>query len=341
MHVSDNKAKRIPRPRSGAYSLACLAGTGFIFLAVVAATSFVHARISDGPELPPNGNLVPKPQVARVLSLGFDSLVSDYYWLKAVQVVGGARTPGPEQGAYIGRLVDLVTYLNPHVGHAYRFAAVWLTQSEQEVREANRLLRRGIQYHPEDWRNWFYLGFNQFYYLDETEKASKTLTTASQLPGAPAYLPRLVARLRAESGRLDVAHTLLLEMLNETEDEEAQRGYLSALSEIQIERRARVLDSARQTFRETHGRDIDSVDELVALPKPILPGLPDADPSGLPSDSEGVSHWLIDTETDQIVSSYYGRRYRVNFSSDRALRVQEWQHSGKSIMETSSGEEGS
>lgn len=338
MHVNDKKTKRETRRRGGVYPWACLAASGFAFLLVVAGTSFVHARISVDPNLPRGGNLVPKPQVARILALGFDSVVSDYYWLKAVQMAGGARTPGPEQGAYIGRLMDLVTYLNPHVGHAYRFAAVWLTQSEQQVREANRLLRRGIEYHPDDWRNWFYLGFNQFYYLDETEKASRTLSTASQLPGAPAYLSRLVARLRAESGRLDVAHALLLEMLNEAEDEEIQVGYLSALSEIEIERRARVLDAARESFREIHGRDIRSVDELVAQPEPILPGLPEADPSGVLPRSGTVSSWLIDAETDRIVSSYYGRRYRVNFSPDRALRVQEWKDSPGSVMQTPSGE---
>jgi len=340
MHVSDKTTKREPRRRGGANTWAYLAASGFAFLLVIAGTSFVHARISVHPDLPRSANLVPEPQVARVLAMGFDSVVSDYYWLKAVQMAGGASAPGPEQGAYVGRLVDLVTYLNPHVGHAYRFAAVWLTQSEQEVREANRILRRGIEYHPDEWRNWFYLGFNQFYYLDQTEEASRTLSVASQLPGAPAYLSRLVARLRAESGRLDVAYTLLLEMLSDAQDEEIKLGYISALSEIEIERRARVLDSARASFREIHGRDIHSVDELVSLPNPVLSALPEADPSGMRPSSGTASHWLIDAETDQIVSSYYGRRYRLNFSSDRELRVQEWKRSAESVTQTNSEEEG-
>ncbi|MEE3327742.1 MAG: hypothetical protein VX252_10430, partial [Myxococcota bacterium] len=234
---------------------------------------------------------------------------------------------------YIARLIDLVTYLNPHVGHAYRFAAIWLIQSEEEVREANRLLRRGIEYHPDEWRNWFYLGFNHFYYLDETEEAAQNLSVASQLPGAPAYLSRLVARLRAESGGLEVAQALLLEMLRDTESEEARSGYLSALDEIEIERSARVLDSARETFREKHGRDIESVNDLVALPDPILARLPEADPSRIDLGPGVIARWLVDPESNQIVSNYYGRRYKLNFASDRALRIEEWKRSSGSVAE--------
>ena len=298
------------------------------FMLVVLSIGLSHSRIPVKNDLGQAGALVPEPQVARVMSMGFEALVSDYYWLKAVQVAGGNRSTGREEyGNYLARLVDLVTSLNPHVGHAYRFAAVWLTQSEQEVREANRLLRRGIEHHPEDWRNWFYLGFNQFYYLGENEKAADTIAVASDLPRAPAYLSRLVARLKAESGGLEVAEVLLRQMVEDAKDDTSRRGYLSALDEIEIERRARFLDSARERFKELQGRDLGSVSELVLLADPVLLGLPEAYPSSLDVSPGENFRWEIDSDTGLIVSSYYGRRYALNFTPDRAVRLQEWRES--------------
>ncbi|MAI25993.1 MAG: hypothetical protein ACJZ7Z_05080 [Myxococcota bacterium] len=338
MYGNENKTKAKPRLRRRLDSWASATLLGLGFLAVVLVTGFVHQRIPVAPESEQSGRLVPRPEVAQVLSLGFESVVSDYYWLKAVQIAGGARTPGPEQGDYLARLVDLVTYLNPHVGHAYRFAAVWLIQTEEEVREANRLLRRGIESQPEEWRNWFYLGFNHFYYLDETEEAARNLAVASELPGAPAYLSRLVVRLRAESGGLDVAQALLSEMVRDTQTEEALSGYLEALGEIEVERHARDLDSAREAFVETYGRDIESMDELAAFFDPILNRLPRAQPSRVGIELGGESNWVIDPESNQIVSDYYGRRYRVNFASDRAHRIEEWNRSAGTVSESSSEE---
>jgi len=338
MYGNDTKTKAKSRLGRRMDSWASATLLGFMFLAVVFATGWVHERIPITTESEESGRLVPRPEVAQFLSLGFESVVSDYYWLKAVQIAGGARTPGPEQGDYLARLIDVVTYLNPHVGHAYRFAAVWLIQSEKEVREANRLLRRGVEAQPEEWRNWFYLGFNHFYYLDEIEEAARNLTVASELPGAPAYLSRLVVRLRAESGGLDVAQALVLEMARETESEEVRSGYLEALGEIEVERHARALDSVREDFRETHGRDIESVDELAAFFDPILNRLPQSQPSRMGIELGVKSNWLIDPETDQIVSDYYGRRYKVNFASDRAVRIEEWNQSAEAVSGSNSQE---
>ena len=83
------------------------------------------------------------------------------------------------------------------------------------MREGNRLLRRGIEHHPDEWRNYFYLGFNYYFYLLENDQAAAALSDAARLEGSPRYLPRLVARLRSDSADIDVAEAFLLEMTND------------------------------------------------------------------------------------------------------------------------------
>lgn len=302
--------------------LGALAGTWLTFAAVVGATFALHEQIPQTSSATEASTFIPAPEIASLSALGFDAAVSDYYWLRAVQLVGGDSLLTPEKAEEIGRLIDLVTTLNPHVDHPYRFAAVWMTGSESLVRDANRLLERGVRYHSDDWRNLFYLGFNHFYYLAENDEAARILHRASQIHGSPRYLPRLVARLRSEAGSLEVAEVFLLELTGAAHDELERRSYLSALDEIEIEKKARMLDRARESFRKIHGRDIRFVGELVSVSPARLEQLPNPEPESLPSSLTQNSHWGIHSQSDVIVSSYYGRRYGLNFASEEKIRVQ-------------------
>jgi tetratricopeptide (TPR) repeat protein len=215
-------------------------------------------------------------------------------------------------------LIDVVTTLDPWVGHPYRFSAIWLTATLDDVRHANDLLRRSFDYHPDEWRNRFYLGFNLFFYLDDNEGAAEILWEASQLPGAPKYLPRLVARLRSESGDLEAAAVFLQELVRSAPDEASRVEYQGALDEIEVEWHARILDRARGAYRERWGRDIDDVAQLVAGADAILVELPPAEPSSLPEPLRRGSAWIIDEATDEIQSSFYDRRYRLHGEAVRA-----------------------
>jgi tetratricopeptide (TPR) repeat protein len=278
-------------------------------LAVAAlGVALVHGRIPLKSRIELGDPFVPRPEVARLSSVGFHGVMADYYWLQAVQIVGGSDRP-EDEGTLLGRYIDVVTTVDPWVGHPYRFAAVWLTGSEEDVRQANRLLERSLPYHPDEWRNRFYLGFNHFYYLDEYEPAARRLEEASQIEGAPRYLAGLAARLRAGEEGLEVAAGMIQKLLAETDDPYARAGYEKMLEEIETERRARFLDAAREAYRKAHGVDIRAVEDLLKGPDPILQQLPRE-----LHDWE----WVIDEKSGEIISSYYGRRYRPHFFGSRS-----------------------
>jgi tetratricopeptide (TPR) repeat protein len=271
-------------------------------------TAAVHGRMPIRSHAELGEPFVPRPEVARATALGFNAVLSDYYWLRAVQIVGAAARP-EDHATLLGRLIDVVTTLDPWVGHPYRFAAVWLVDSQESVREANRLLQRGIEHHPDDWRQPFYVGFNHYYYLGENEAAADAMERAATLEGSPRYLPRLVARLRAGSAGLETAAAFLTELARSAPDGFAKAEYEKALDEIETERRARVLDAAREAWRRRHGRDIERVADLVEGPEPVL--------RALPPELHGWE-WVLDEATGRIVSSWYGRRYEPHLAPHRA-----------------------
>jgi hypothetical protein len=246
---------------------------------------------------------VPSPQAASLLSFGFDAVLSDLHWMRAIQIVGDGEQGAEGRNGVLAALLELVTTLNPWVDHPYRFAAVWLTEDERAVRRANEIIRRGIEHHPDDWRGYFYLAFNHFFYLDEQAEAARVLGPALALQGRPAYLSRLQARLEAHAGGLDAAAAFLAEMMQQASDDIERAKFEEALREIETERRARFLDAARAEYVRRHGRDIRAVEDLVT--GGVLNALP-ADPFG--------AGWVIG-ETAQIVSRRVRYRYEVKLDA--------------------------
>lgn len=277
-----------------------------VLLLAAAGVVFLQARIVVPKRADLGDAWVPRPEVAKLASFGFHTAMSDYYWLQAVQVVGASVRPD-SKGTLLGRYIDVVTTLDPWVDHPYRFAAVWLTGSEAQVRQADRLLLRSMPYHPAEWRNRFYLGFNLFYYLGRNEEAARWVEEAAYLPGAPTYLLGLAAKLRAGQD-LDVAENMVAEMLRGTKDPKRRAKLEDMLGRIATERRARILDRARSAYEKLHGHDIRSVGDLVRGPDPVLRSLP-LEPHG--------GEWIIDARTHRIVSSTYGVRWELHRPGDK------------------------
>lgn len=284
---------------------------------VLAGTLAVHAQLPPDPVRAGEGGeaLVPDLGTLRLATLGFDAVAGAFYWLRAVQLVGGSREWSEKDAPLIGRLADLVVGLDPWVDHAYRFTAVWMTDSPESVRTANRILERGVAYHPDDWRNRFYLSFNHFFYLGDNAAAAREIEPAIGLEGAPPYLGRLHARLRSERDGLEAGAAYLAELLRQTEDPWQRAAYEKALDEIETERRARFLDQARAVYQARHGRDIESVDDLTRGPDAVI--------ADLPPDVHGWG-WVLDPKTGQIESAFYGARYRLNLHPTDQKRLEEW-----------------
>ncbi len=267
--------------------------------AALGATT-LHARVPQPKRAELGSSFVPRPQVARLTAAGFHTAMADFYWLQAVQIVGSALRP-QDHGSILGRYVDVVTTVDPWVGHPYRFGAVWLTNSREDVELANELLLRSFEYHPNEWRNRFYLGFNLFYYLDEPEQAAHWLAEAATMEGSPPYLGALSARLRVGKGGLVVAERMLREMVANTDDPRRIAKYEQALDEVETEKRARRIDKAREEYKRRHGRDIERLEDLYRGPRAVVRRLPPE-----LHDFE----WVLSEDSGEIVSSYYGHRYR-------------------------------
>ena len=295
-----------------------IAGKGWLrWLPVMAAVAVIHSQM-DTEALARQGRIAPPdPTRAQALALGFEPVIADWYWIQALQVVG-SHVVKDGDNRLTRELIDLVLALDPWVDHPYRFAALWLDRNRDQVRHANRILEQGIAYHPDEWRNRFYLGYNHFLHLGDNQRAAEVLETALAFEDAPDYLGALVTRLKASADSLDAAALFLRELIASTADEYKKAEYGKAFDEVETERRARYLDGAREEYRRRHGRDIERPENLWQGPRRVIAQAPPPHPHF------ADFAWELDSDSGEIVSSFYRTRYRIHYHRTDLERRRRW-----------------
>jgi hypothetical protein len=136
---------------------------------------------------------------------GLESLAADLYWLRTVQYFGGQRLFAREKRFELLRpLVEISTELDPRLEIAYRYGAVFLSEAPPagagRPREGVAVLEKGTRNLPRSWRLWQDLGFFQYLFLHDAQRAARTLDEAGQLPGAPFWLRTMGADILAKGG---------------------------------------------------------------------------------------------------------------------------------------------
>lgn len=211
----------------------------------------------------PAGYIIPS-KFSRILALGNQGLLSDFLFLKVATFIGGhspAKQPMVEEDwQFVIRSLDVVTDLDPYFVDPYMLAEGMLAWDAHKPEEANRLLSKGFRHREDDWRLPFFIGFNSFYFLKDYEAASGYIMKASKLPGSPAYLATLGARLAYYGGKTKTALLFLQEMLAETDNVLLKKRLEKRLTALQ---RAVVIEDALAAFKAGEGRDPTKLDDLV------------------------------------------------------------------------------
>jgi hypothetical protein len=218
------------------------------------------------------------------LSLGFDSLVSDVYWIRAVVYYGGKRAADGRQLNYdlLHPLLDLVTTLDPHFRIAYRFGAMFLTEAYPKGPArpdlAVQLLQRGIERDGGRWEYFYDIGFVYYWWLRDYPKAAEWFLKGADQPGAATWLRPLAATTLASGGDRATARQLWTELLN------SDMAVMKSQAELRLQQldamdAIAALTPILQRFIDREGRIPRSWQELATVER--LARVP-ADPTGTP-----------------------------------------------------------
>lgn len=204
---------------------------------------------------------VPKGSTARVLALGHRTMLSDLYWLSAVQYIG-EPTADARGWDKLYPLVDLVTDLDPRHGYAYQTAGIVLSAAGR-LDESDAILLKGMEKAPR-WTFPFYVSFNHWFYRGDYAAGARYAELAARTPGASPNISHLAVALAAKSGAPEGAIPVLEELLRTTEDEAVRQRLQEQLKLAVMERDAQAIERLVAVFESEQGRPIRDLSELIA-----------------------------------------------------------------------------
>jgi hypothetical protein len=246
--------------------------------------------------------VIPSP-ILRITALEFRGLASDFMFLKALVFLGSAyerqETPRVKEWEWRNLYNILVasTDLDPYFYDPYYFANANLTWSAGLVKETDTLLEKGSRYRVWDWSLPFWLGFNQFYFLQETDKASEYLMEASRRPGGSPLYASLAARIAYKGRKTENAILFLEELLRGTQDYDERKYYQTRLEALQA---IQYLETSVDKYKTKFGKVPADINDL-AIKKII---------SNIPKDPYGGKFFLdpdgsVKTTSDSMLLPYH------------------------------------
>jgi len=238
---------------------------------------------------------------AKRLTLAFNGLAADWYWMRSLQYVGRKIVSHQDTSndqfvltdlasldlRLLASLLDVATTLDPQFIPVYEYGAVILPEVNPD--QAIALLNKGIAANPSSWRLHQHLGYI-YWQRGEYARASEIYAAGAKLPGAPAWMIAMSARLKADAGSRDAAREMY-RRLKETSDDKTVKEMVAAhLMRLDSLDDREVITRALDEFRTRFSRCPTSWRELL----PFFRGTSlRIDPSnGRPVDPSGVAYRL-------------------------------------------------
>jgi hypothetical protein len=219
------------------------------------------------------------------LTLAFQMLAADIYWIRTIQHYGGDRLAkgGAAKYELLYPLLDITTTLDPRFTIAYRFGAIFLAEPPPggpgRADLALALLGKGVRAEPRKWQYVLDVGFIYYWQLGDSASAARWFQRAAETTGAPNWLAPLAATMLVQGGDR-ASSRFLWQQIRDSADQD----WLRALAERRL----------------VQLQALDQIDQLEALvgrfdrqaePAPLtwerlvqagaLPGVP-LDPAGTP-----------------------------------------------------------
>ncbi|HET7112257.1 MAG TPA: hypothetical protein VFI57_01380 [Pyrinomonadaceae bacterium] len=237
------------------------------------------------------------PATARRMSLGFNGLVADWYWMRSLQYVGKKIISVPEDVPIdslselnlklLAPLLDTATTLDPEFLDPYEYAAIVLPSID--VQQAIRITQKGIEANPSAWRLYHHLGYI-YWQQKDFQAASDMYRRGSQVPSAPEWMRAMTARMAAEGGSRGTAREIYTRMYEESTDEKVKDMARRRLEQLDSLDQREFLRKLATAYQARVGQCPDSWREIQPVLRAVRVPL---DASGAPLDPSKAPYQLV------------------------------------------------
>lgn len=220
------------------------------------------------------------------LSLGYNELMADIYWMRALQYFGSKKME-EQNPELLYHYFDIITDLDPKFVNAYRYGGTFLAEPPPfglgETRKGIDLLDKGRKNNPENYRLPLEEAFIYYFYPKDYEKAAELFREASEKPGISplrrASMTGMAASAHARGGNSELSRKIW-EIIYETSPSDGRREFalrnINEIDTIAIEER---LTESLREYIKRYGRPPSSPEDLVRSGL-VKNGIPEAPVGG-------------------------------------------------------------
>ncbi len=246
------------------------------------------------------------------LTLSFNGVAADWYWLRSLQYVGRKIVSYEDTHAgnfdlrslstldlrLLPSLLRMTTTLDPQFLEPYYYGAVILPDLNAD--EAISLLNHGIATNPDNWRLYQHLGYI-YWQGGDYLKASDVYAAGAKIPNAPPWMLAMSARMKAEGGASQAAREMYTHLAEGSDDPnvkdmvEKQLMRLDSMEDRDKTRRVLSDYAARTGHCPASWKEISSALRAAGLR---------VDASGAPLDPTNTPYRLIKNGCDVDLDEY-------------------------------------
>lgn len=298
------------RSRARQFTLILIVVAGLACAAALTRWSEAHRTAQN--MLTTDDALYVTPETARRMSLGFNGLIADWYWMRTLQYVGRKAIAhgtalqlddlSPLALKQLAPLLDHATTLDPQFMAAYEYGAVVLPTVDMEA--AIRLINKGIRDNPQAWRLRHHLGYI-YWQRGRFDEAAAAYEEGARVAGAPAWMRVMSAQMELNGGSREMAHNIYRRMYTEADDEQVKQLAFKRLLQVDSLDERDLLRKVLETYRSKAGRCPHDWREASALlvNSTLTSGARiKIDATGKPLDPTGVPYVLSPDGCDALLN---------------------------------------
>lgn len=186
-------------------SYAKLVSWSVVLVTLALAIHFFQVRLDacfSSRQLKADQEILPKPEILHMVSLGYDQILADIYWLNFIQYFGDTKERLKDHYERCYDYLNLVSVLDPHFIQAYWFAAFSVGTEQKRPDLAEKIISGGLSHNQDNWYLPYIAGVNEFINSKDDKKAAKYYKMAAKFPGSPPWLARQAQILDTHMPRL-------------------------------------------------------------------------------------------------------------------------------------------
>jgi hypothetical protein len=226
---------------------------------------------------------IPSAKALKRMSLGYEGLLADIYWTRAVQYFGSRHHVGAKNFQLLAPLLEITTGLDPKLLVAYDYGSSFLAPKPPggagEPQRTIELVKYGIAHNPNQWKLYYELGFIYYMDLKDYAGAADAFTRGAEIPNAHPFMKILAAQMAQHAGEQQTARMMWSATYQTATQGSIRANAAAHLRALQVDDDVTALENAAQLYKQKTGHFPASFSEMQVAG--MLRGTP-LDPLGHP-----------------------------------------------------------